>query len=209
MKSFILKVIFLVSIFFNICAINPNDLIKVTGQAEQACVEYYTYQGDLYCSTKVLSPQASDPEIRHFERQKIVFDQRPWQFAWGKKTDQITTVEYVPLGDDVNDWKELITSQYFPGIQNKITPKEFAERMMSGLKKAGYQPIVTFIKETPDTVIFEFRVDSPKNQAQDELQKIVKGKDGIYVLHYVIKKEDMGAEARSSWVKNLSDSEIK
>lgn len=207
--NIILRAISFFAIIANIAAVNPKDLVKVNSDNKQSCVEYYTYQGESYCSTKAQAPQAIDPEIYSYETQKIVFDQRPWQAVWGKKENNGITVEYVPLGDDINNWHELVTSQTFFGLQDKATPKEIADSMIKNIENAGFKPKVTFIKETPDTVLFEFSIDSPASQIQNEIQKITKGKDAIYVLHYVIKKKDMGSAARTLWIKNLTDSTIK
>ena len=43
----------------------------------------------------------------------------------------------------------------------------------------------------------------------EQLQKIIKGKDGFYVLHYVIKRGDMGTDKRTQWLKNLKASHPK
>lgn len=190
-------------------AVNPDDLIKVTNEANKQCVEYYNYKGEMYCSTKALSSQVVDPNIRNYETQSIVFDHRAWQPAWSQSDESGTTIEYVPIGDDINNWSELVTSQFFPGLQNNATPKEYADLAMQGIKDAGFDPIVTFIQTTPDQVILEFRILTPDNQIQDELQKITKGEKGIYILHYVIKKKDMGEVNRKLWLDNLTRSTIK
>ena len=70
-------------------------------------------------------------------------------------------------------------------------------------------PEIKVIAEIPDYVIFEFRVLAPKNVEQDELQKITKGKDGFYILHYVIKKPDIGKEERQKWIENFKNSSIQ
>lgn len=189
-------------------AVNPSDLVKVDGQTKEKCVEYYSYRGESYCSTKPLQNPVN-AEVKNYESQNIVFDNRPWQAAWGKKTPEVVTVEYVPMGDDINNWKELVTSQFFPGLQNKATPKEFADLVIKGMKDNGYKPQVTFFKIQPDMTFFEFKINEPESQEQDELQVIRKGKDGLYVLHYVIKKSDMGATNRRLWVENLLNSSIK
>jgi hypothetical protein len=185
------------------------DLIKVTNDANAKCVEYYDYKGAMYCSTKALSSQVVDPNIREYETQKIVFDERPWQATWGKKTSDSTTVEYVPMGDDINNWNELVTSQAFSGMPQDATPKEFAQTIINNIEKSGFKPIVNFISDEPNQVIFEFRIESPENQMQDELQIIKKVNNSFYVLHYVIKKSDMGKANREKWLKNLSNSSIK
>lgn len=187
-------------------AINPKDLTKVTGDTNIKCVEYYQYKGEMYCSTKALSNKEIDPKIRSYEKQILVFDDRPWQAAWGKQTEDSTTVEYIPAGDDIDNWHELITSQFFEGIPENVSPKDFADTVIKQMQDAGYSPNVTFIEESPTQVIFEFKISEPQSQAQDEIQKITKGKDGFYVLHYVIKKSDMGQEQRDTWLKRIKES---
>lgn len=188
--------------------INPEQLIKVTDENNPKCVEYYSYKGEMYCSTKPLSPEPINPSLKNYERQKIIFDDRVWMPAWGKSTDKITTIEYVPAGDDINDWKELVTSQYFPSAPF-MTPEEYAEKIIAGINEDGFSPIIKFFDESPDKVIFEFRILTPENQQQDELQLIRKVNHSFYVLHYVIKKPDMEDKQRDLWLNNLRHAEIK
>ena len=189
--------------------INPNDLIKVTKDTTKKCVEYYSYKGEMYCSTKALSPNPASKLVKSYEKQVVVFDDRAWHPAWGKQSSTETTVEYVPLGDDINNWHELVTSQFFGGIQDKASPKQFADMIIVQLSEQGFAPIVTFHQQSPDQVIFEFQIDKPKSQTQDELQMVTKGKDGLYILHYAIKKQDMGKADRDKWLQNFSQSHPK
>jgi len=190
-------------------AITENDLVKVTSGANVKCVTYYIYKKALYCNPKVSKAEPVDPHLKDEEKLNIVFDDRPWQIAWGNKDKDSTTIEYVPLGDDINNWNELITSQFFPGLQDKVTPRDFADRFVQKLKDDGYTPVVTFLKNSPDQVVYEYRIDKPENQIQDEMQMITVDNKGMYILHYVIKKFDMGQSNREKWLKNLSDTTIK
>lgn len=190
-------------------AIDPASLIKVTSENNPKCVEYYQYQGELYCSTKPLDTQPVDPHIKDQEKLKIVFDGRPWEAAWGKATPEFTTIEYIPTGDNINQWRELITSQFIPASQKKLTPIEYANYVVENLNKSGFKPVVTFLKKTPEQVIFEFRITEPENQRQDELQMAIKDINGLYILHYVTKEPDMGQKNRDKWVKNFQESKVK
>lgn len=185
------------------------DIVKVTPKNNPACVEYVTYQGEMYCTTKKTVSTPIDPAFKSYETQKIMFDHRPWQAAWGKQTPMITTVEYVPFGDNIDQWNELVTSQFIPNIQQKMTPKESADHVLQNIKQAGFNPDVKFHLTTPTQVLFEFRITSPSNQVQDELQLITQAKNGFYVLHYVIKKADMGEANRKKWIALLKKSHPK
>jgi hypothetical protein len=187
--------------------IDASKLIKVTKENNQKCVEYYMMEGEIYCSLTLLSTGPIDPALLKSEKQKIIFDSRPWQAVWGEKTDEMTTIEYVPAGDKIENWKELVTTQYVPGMQ-LLSPKDYMQGVVDNLQKTGFNPEIKLLVETPDYVLFEFRVLSPSNFQQDELQKITKKEDGFYLLHYVIKKPDMGEQERKKWINNLKNSSV-
>lgn len=212
-KNFIfclgLSYIILNSHFAAAVMLNPDELIKVTGETNAKCVEYFQYKGELYCSTKAYGSEPVDPKLNQEEKLHIQFDNRPWQIGWGKIKPDYISIEYIPMGDNINNWNELITSQFFPDLQQKITPKKFAELFMQQYRESGYKPIVSYLLDTSDKVIVEYRIEEPKNQAQDELLMITQDDKGIYLLHYVIKKADMGQKNRDKWLKNLKDSTIK
>jgi hypothetical protein len=186
----------------------PASLVKVNASNNAKCVEYMTYKGSLYCSTKAINNHSVPNEIIHFETQDIAFDDRVWTIAWGSKTDQITTMEYVPQGQDIKNWQELITSQFIPGLP-EVTAKRMAQNFINQLKQSGFKPEISLIDDQPDQFIFEFRLQAPSNMQQDELQKITKTPAGIYILHYVIKKPDMGEAQRQAWIDRLKKSSIK
>ncbi|WP_454783200.1 hypothetical protein [Legionella sp. WA2022007384] len=182
-----------------------DNMVKVTPENDTQCVQYYLYNGVLYCNSSTDSDPI-DPQIKNYERLKIAFDERPWQMAWGNKNSIGTTIEYVPAGDDINHWHELVTSQYFPVSEKNISLKQFANTLIDNLKALGYQPIIKFHEDTENRVIFETRIEAPENQIQDELEMLIKDSTGIYLLHYVIKKGDMGEENRQKWLNNLKNS---
>lgn len=190
-------------------AFDSSQLIKVTPDITQKCVEYFSYQGEAYCSTTALTNQSVEPNLQATDRQNIVFDERPWQAVWGKDTPAITTIEYVPAGDDINNWSELLTSQYIPQLDKKLSAKDYYNLYAAKLKETKLNAVIKVHKESPDEIIFEFRITSPANMEQDELEKIVTTDKEIYILYYIVKKGDMGSEDRDKWLKNLEDSSVK
>ncbi|QMT59891.1 hypothetical protein [Legionella sp. PC997] len=182
-----------------------DNMIKVTPENDTQCVQYYLYKGVLYCNSTTDS-NPIDSQIRNYEQLKISFDERPWKMAWGNKNSIGTTIEYVPAGDDINHWLELVTSQYFPGLQKKTSLKQFANTLIKNLTDLGYQPIITFHENTENRVLLEIRIEKPENQIRDELEMLIKDNNGIYLLQYVIKKSDMGNENRQRWINNLKNS---
>lgn len=187
----------------------PPNVVKVTKENNPNCIEYISYKGAMYCSTVALDKTPSiAPQMLGYEKQNIKFDDRAWKAAWGEHKEYITSIEYLPAGDDINHWSELVTSQFMPGLE-ALSAQEFVNRFIANLKKSGVVFSSKILESNKNMVLFEFQVKNPQNLEQDELQKVVKGKDGLYALHYAIKKSDMGAANRAKWVKNLKESTLK
>ncbi|TAL63001.1 MAG: hypothetical protein EPN84_05660 [Legionella sp.] len=186
----------------------PANLIKVTKDLDPKCIEYVTYKGQMYCSTKPIEQTPVDPSMVSLEKQNIQMDSRPWKLAWGKQNGSNVTLEYIPFGDDINQWQELITTQFFAGLTD-VSAQDFANNVLKQLQQMNLVIETEFLEQQPNEVIFEFRIKDPVNLRQDELQKVIKGKDGIYVLHYAIKKADMGSENRAKWLLFLKQSSLR
>lgn len=185
----------------------PGNFIKITDKTNPKCVEYLIYKNELYCSQTASNKTPIDPKILSYEPHNIVFDDRAWKMAWGKNTQNAVTVEYVPQEEDIDNWQELVTSQFFPGID--LRPDQFGDNEVNNLRQSGISFTVNTIENKPDMLIFEFKVTKPSAMQQDEIQKIVKGKKGIYVMHYAIKNADMGEAQRRQWVEYIKKSSIK
>jgi hypothetical protein len=186
----------------------PANLIKITEESNPKCVEFVTYQGEMYCSLVAIDKNPVDPNVLSYEKQKVQFDNRPWKAAWSEHTNSITYIEYIPLGDDINNWSELITTQFVPGLK-QVTLKEYYKEFFSGIDKAGVTYTTNTLVDQPNLLMFEFQVQKPENLQQDEIQKMVKTDEGIYILHYAFKKEDMGKSNREKWIEYLKNSSLK
>ncbi|MDI1352593.1 MAG: hypothetical protein PSV35_07465 [bacterium] len=112
------------------------------------------------------------------------------------------------MGDDINNWYELITTQFFLGLA-QITPNQFRTHFFNGLDKGGIIYKTTTFIEKPNRIIFELKVDQPKNLQQDETQKTIKNNDGLFILHYLIKKADMETKNRNIWLEHIKNSTLK
>ncbi len=186
----------------------PPHAMKVTNKDNPNCINYFTYKNELYCTSTFIKTNPIDPHLLAQERQHIVFDNRTWHAAWGEHKAHITSIEYVLAGQSINNWHELITSQFIPGLPS-VSAKEFAQRLFADLKKSGLVYTARILEHSKNSVLLEFQVQQPQKLQQDELQKIVKGVDGFYVLHYAIKSADMGEENRKKWRTNLLNSSVK
>ncbi len=187
------------------------EVILVTPGNGHKCVSYLKKEGDTrqYCSTELLenevpenAPQAKD------EKWNLVFDKRNWTIGWSQETDDVTINEYILEGEKIDNWTELITTQYFPNLKN-ISAEAFVKKgFIPGLKE--FKPEISFFSaENPEQELFwEFKIkDNPLNE-QDEIQRVVSTENGLYIIHYVIKEADMGKPLREEWINNLKQASL-
>jgi len=186
----------------------PAGAIKVDKGTNEKCVEFISYKGEMYCTITPTNKIPFNTGLLAFDKQVIQFDNRPWKAAWVKNTAEVFTIEYIPVGEEIDNWQELVTSQFIAGLQD-VTPVAFYGRFKEKLDKAGISYTIHTIEETPEFFLFEFKVAKPDSLQQDELQKVVKHSNGMYILHYAMKKADMGEENRRKWIINLKESTIK
>jgi hypothetical protein len=189
--------------------IDRSKLIEVNAENKQRCVEFYAIDQKMYCSTEILMPAQTRIDAVNHEKFKVVFDNRHWHPAWGKHEASTTTLEYVPEGQKVESWNELITTQFQPGLQLNTTPMQYTQWLKQSLTQRGYNPDFIIHEQSPQEVILEFKVKAPKAEMQDELQRIIAGKDGMYFIHYAIRQPDMQQSHREKWFKNLKAASVK
>lgn len=195
--------IFFCSIAFSEAPPSPKFLeIKDAHQQNLPCIEYVTKNDKQYCTVEKAGYAQKQSSVFN-EKTNLFFDNRNWIASWGKDEPAITTVEYLIKGDNIDHWTELVTSQFLPGLQNRTTPKIFADSTMAHMKQSGLSPLFTTHLETPKDFIFEFQISSPTSVIQDEIQRIFATDKGIYIIHYVIKKADMGEQERQNWIQLL------
>lgn len=131
-----------------------------------------------------------------------------WKLDNNQENKDLQLAEYVTHGENVNHWTELFTIQRFKfSLPKTITPLMFAEKEISQMKEKGYQPIFTVISSSPHEAMIEFRIETPKTEQQDELQRIIdlSNDNNFLVIHYVIKISDMGVAARNKWIQILKN----
>ena len=138
------------------------------------------------------------------------FNGTEWKIDYADKNDIMLIVEYVTGNESVQKWTKLFTyQQLLHKLPPKITPKQFAENIEAQIKKMNIEARFNYLESSDSEAIFEFQVLKPADQQQDEIQRIILGKDReFYVLHYVEKKTDMGDAARKQWLENLKNFDV-
>jgi hypothetical protein len=136
-------------------------------------------------------------------------DTKEWNIGWQNHTDDCYICEFVPQGQKVENWKELVTLQFYPNLQNCSAP-DFMKAFLKRLQKDEPKVTIRPISSSYDNVVVEWHVsNSKKNPDQYEVDRVLKGEQGLHMIHYAIKTNDWIESERTKWLTFLNNAKIK
>jgi hypothetical protein len=189
--------------------VDLTKLHKVDGTHKAKCTEFYLHKSDIYCSQETLSPGNKTVDSEQYEKVNIVFDDKVWKPIFTEDKGDIVTVEYIPASQTANNWKELITTQYVPNVPQNVTLKDFVDLEIQFLKADVKKVDTKIIEDKGDSLLFEFTILEPKNEQQHEVQYLRKQGHSLYIIHYVIRSENMSDSVKNAWIERFKASTIK
>lgn len=135
-----------------------------------------------------------------------------FEFGWkighySEVPNQYVITEFIREGDNINNWKELLTIQNFPPLWGGPTPedalkklKEIRENECPGMTKWN------IINKDETSILYEWQATPCLGWPnQHEIARIIYRKYDKYFIHYVQKTKQISAEQRSKWIKKISD----
>lgn len=138
---------------------------------------------------------------------RFKLDLAAWQLGYkGEDGDQALR-EYVPKGQTVNHWTEMVSSVRF---KEPVSPQAMYGIMKSGILSGCSSAHVSVIEETDDSILFEWwQGDCGGNPAQHEIRKICADRRGTYSLSYVQKTQLMSSADRDRWISILKAARVR
>lgn len=148
------------------------------------------------------------------EAAKPVFDGRQWELGWSQNknaagTGQLVFDEYVLKGETVENWSELVTIQFFPGLNQQTNLDVFEGSLKNNIMNVCPAAVWDSFEQQKNERYWQFTVTNCKGQPnQSELVRAVKTNEGIHLFHYAIKKAPMPEDVRKTWLSNLKSMKI-
>jgi hypothetical protein len=143
-----------------------------------------------------------------YDSPDLTFDGRPWKVGFENAAEEGFIREFVLEGQTVENWSELVTVQLFL-MDNKVKPETFSNRAKQLIQKTCPNCVWNELSRTSTSMIYEWSVRACKGQPdQSELARVIIGRDGVYVLHYAVKKVPMPASNRKFWLDSLGKVKI-
>ena len=131
------------------------------------------------------------------------FDGRGWTVGHRQSNGVQTLIEYVLPGQNVENWRELVTSQVFT---KAVPAAPFAEQLRASLSQGCPSLVWNVVRQDEKTVIYEWRdLGCGGYEPQYELGRIAIEDRTLYKLAYAIKtKAPLAAAKRSAWLEILA-----
>ena len=168
-------------------------------------LSYLTFAIMLLLSSKVIV-YAQDPEVVSLP---FGLDNKEWEIGWQNHTDACYICEFVPKGQTVENWKELVTLQFYPNLQ-KCSAQDFMKAFLSRLNKDEPKVRIRPISSSSDNAVVEWDVlNSKNNPDQYEVDRVIKGEQGLHMIHYAVKTNDWPESDRTKWLNFLTSAKTK
>ena len=134
----------------------------------------------------------------------IDFDDRKWTAGLKSTGEHTRMTQYAPEGESVENWSELVTTEFFPGL---IGDAASLEKGVTRTKKTYLErcPSLKFKELGPagQDILYEWEVSGCKGfDDQTEFARVVLGKEGFRSIHYAVKKTGLPEAEKEKW-RNL------
>ena len=138
---------------------------------------------------------------------RFKLDLATWQLGYeGEDADQALR-EYVPNGQTVNHWTEMVSSGRF---KDPVSPQAMYGIIKFGVLLGCSSAHVSVIEETDDSILFEWWQDDCGGiPAQHEIRRICADRRGTYTLSYVQKTHQMSSADRTRWISIIKASRVR
>ncbi len=138
------------------------------------------------------------------ERATPEFDNRHWNLGWSQNTGDSIFEEYTLEGETVENWSELVTIQFFPGLQKQTNPDIFEASQKRNFSLVCPGINWKSIEQTETERMWEWSIQECAGQPdQSEIARMVRTEEGFHLWHYAIKKAPLPADKRGLWVNKL------
>jgi len=131
-----------------------------------------------------------------------------WKVGYAKdRPGQGNIVEYVRKGENIENWSELITIQFFENSTD--TPTDLMSKLKTSMNNRCQSTFWKEIEEDEASILYEWKINNCKtNPDQHEIARIFKGNDGLHRAAYTIKTSNIENKKKEDWIKHLKMSYV-
>jgi hypothetical protein len=127
-----------------------------------------------------------------------------------ERPNGFSITEFIREGDDINNWKELLTVQQFPPSWGGSFPEDTLN-MLKAVRESKCPGATkwSFIGKNEESILYEWQSTRCLNWPdQHEVARIIYGRYNRFLLRYTVKVYQMPLEDRTEWIGRFSRAKI-
>jgi hypothetical protein len=119
-------------------------------------------------------------------------------------------MEWVPRGQKVDDWSDLLTQQNFSKRAMLDTPAELMNNLKMQMEKDCANVKWNVLQQTPTSILYEWRIrDCPPLSDQHEIARIIDGQWNRWRIAYTSKVIEIQSDKRTEWIESLTSAHVR
>lgn len=169
----------------------------------------------ILCISLIGSAAAIQPASAQQEFLLPGFSPDEWTIAHQAEDQSQRILEFVPIGEQIETWTELLTVQTLKKPRKPPDIEELAAASHENLSEKCPENVAWNVIERQiptrgqESILFEWSVKNcPPESDQHEVARIIYGKSSIFRIAYVAKTQALSAEKREKWIMELSATSI-
>ncbi|MBI5363262.1 MAG: hypothetical protein HZA53_08790 [Planctomycetes bacterium] len=136
-------------------------------------------------------------------------DREDWKRVHAADDGHQTVVEFVPQGQELAAWRELITVQGLDDRRPREAPTKTMGALRDAMRARGGKLEWSVIEESADSVLYEWTLaGAPGIEDQGELARLVLGKDAMHRAAYAYKGLPLAPERRADRLALLRNARV-
>lgn len=134
-----------------------------------------------------------------------------WKTAFSPNTRKSTDLEFIREGDNINNWKEIVTIRNLgPKPSSKSTPEEIMDamkRVMEIMCPGATEWNV--IEKNKSSILFERHAGVCRGQPEVcAIERIIVGTHDFFSLRYTARVHELTPDTRAQWIKTCSEATV-
>ncbi|MBO5948129.1 hypothetical protein J6Q66_04770 [bacterium] len=126
-----------------------------------------------------------------------------WELVFSKKNEKETIVQFLPSGEDRNNWtRTVVFHSYKDAYEKNFSAKQYQQKLISSVYRKNKSLKVKTLKNNEDDAISIWCVEkNEKMPAQCEILRTTQGYETIISMHYINKNIKKLSNIEKNWIK--------
>lgn len=139
------------------------------------------------------------------ERLILSFDSREWVVGYQDPDSPGAIVQYVPAGQTIDAWQEMVTKRTYKGLQETTTVQQALEADRQRIDEECKDTTWRLIETSAVDVVYEVtRRSCAEKEPAYEMGRLLVGDQALYQITYTADVDSISESKRDEWIGILA-----